>query len=188
MVSQAGDYRTGFIETSRVSQTSSCVWEGEVVSRSKFGFLAALAGCALFAAPSFAVAPSFAAAPLNLAAYRGRVVYLDFWASWCGPCKQSFPWMQSMNDTYARRGLVVLAVDLDRHKHNAARFLAAFKPDFHILYDPSGSLAARYKVQGMPTSLVIDRQGKVRYRHIGFMPADADHYERQVETLLAKKK
>ncbi|HVC00855.1 MAG TPA: TlpA disulfide reductase family protein [Steroidobacteraceae bacterium] len=150
------------------------------MSRSPILLLAGLAGLAL-------ASPPVAATPLHLAAYRGRVVYLDFWASWCGPCKQSFPWMESMSDTYAHRGLVIVAVDLDRHKGAAARFLGEFHPDFQILYDPRGSLAERFKVEGMPTSLVIDRDGKLRYRHIGFVPADADRYESQVKRLLAEK-
>jgi len=128
-----------------------------------------------------------AAAPLDLSAYRGHVVYLDFWASWCGPCKQSFPWMRSMQKTYARRGLVVVAVDLDAHPQDAARFLVQFRPNFRIVYDPSGSLARKFKVAGMPTSLVIGPHGRVRDRHIGFIPADAPQYERQVERLLASK-
>ncbi len=130
---------------------------------------------------------SRAAVPLDLSAYRGHVVYLDFWASWCGPCKQSFPWMRSMQKTYARRGLVVVAVDLDAQPRDAARFLAQFRPNFRIVYDPSGSLARRFEVAGMPTSLVIGPHGRVRGRHIGFIPADATQYERQVEQLLAAK-
>ena len=130
---------------------------------------------------------SHAATALDLGAYRGRVVYLDFWASWCGPCKQSFPWMQSLQSTYGRRGLVVVAVDLDRDRADARRFLARFHPGFRIVYDPSGSLAKRYAVAGMPTTLLIDRRGRVRDRHIGFLPSKAAGYERQVERLLAQK-
>lgn len=141
----------------------------------------ALACLALFAAPSFA------AAPLNLDAYRGHVVYLDFWASWCGPCKQSFPWMQSMADAYAHRGLRIVAVDLDRDKSDADRFLSQFHPGFDIVFNPHGSLAERYRLRGMPTSMLIDRRGKVRFTHIGFRPTDAQAYEDQVKELLAEK-
>ena len=155
------------------------------MSRSKYRCTLALASLAFLAASSFA-APSFAA-PLNLAKYRGRVVYLDFWASWCGPCKQSFPWMEAMKDAYAAKGLAVVAVDLDRDKSDANRFLSQFHPDFDVVYDPKGSLAEHYKVHGMPTSLVIDRTGKLRYTHVGFMPADGAAYERQVKQLLSEK-
>lgn len=131
--------------------------------------------------------PSHAAPALDLGAYQGRVVYLDFWASWCGPCKQSFPWMQSLQSTYGRRGLVVVAVDLDRDRADAKRFLARFHPDFRIVYDPSGSLAQKFAVAGMPTTLLIDRRGRVRERRIGFLPSKAAGYERKVERLLAQK-
>ena len=155
--------------------------KGQEVSRSKFRLAVALAGLALLAAPSFA------AAPLNLAKYRGRVVYLDFWASWCGPCKQSFPWMEAMKDAYAAKGLAIVAVDLDRDRSDADRFLSQFHPGFGVLYDPKGALAEYYKVHGMPTSLVFDRAGKLRYTHVGFMPADGATYERQVKQLLSEK-
>ncbi len=134
-----------------------------------------------------AVAPSFAAAPFSLHAYRGQVVYLDFWASWCGPCKQSFPWMESLKDAYAARGLRVVAIDLDRDKSDADRFLTKFHPDFDVIFDPNGSLAERYRIHGMPTSMLIDRHGTVRFTHIGFRPADAAAYEKQVKVLLAEK-
>ena len=140
-----------------------------------------------FAAFAALAGASHAAPTLDLGAYRGRVVYLDFWASWCGPCKQSFPWMQSLQRTYGRRGLVVIAVDLDRHRADAQRFLARFHPSFRIVYDPSGSFAQKYAVSGMPTTLLIDRGGRVRDRHIGFLPSKAAGYERPVERLLARK-
>lgn len=124
---------------------------------------------------------------LDLAAHRGHVVYLDFWASWCGPCKQSFPWMTSLHDTYAKRGLDVIAVDLDAHRRDADRFVNEFGPDFRIVYDPDGKLAERFKVGAMPTSVVIDRHGRIRYTHTGFTPAQAAHYEQQIERLLDEK-
>src|ERR1700678_2087156 len=94
------------------------------------------------------------AADLDLNAYRGKVVYLDFWASWCGPCKQSFPWMETMKRTYAGQGLEVIAVDLDGDRADADRFLAQFHPTFDVRFDPEGELAEAYKVQGMPSSVL----------------------------------
>ena len=142
---------------------------------------------AAFVALAVFAGPSRAASTLDLGAYRGKVVYLDFWASWCGPCKQSFPWMKSLQHTYGRRGLVVVAVDLDRDRADAQRFLARFHPDFRVVYDPVGALAQKYAVAGMPTTLLIDRRGRVRDRHIGFLPSKAAGYERQVEQLLAQR-
>jgi cytochrome c biogenesis protein CcmG, thiol:disulfide interchange protein DsbE len=126
-------------------------------------------------------------ADVDLSAYRGKVVYLDFWASWCGPCKQSFPWMQAMQDTYRGQGLTVIAVNLDMERADANKFLNRFRPTFEVLFDPKGSLAAIYKVHAMPSSLLIDRHGVTRFTHEGFRPVDAAAYETQVQELLAEK-
>jgi thiol-disulfide isomerase/thioredoxin len=126
-------------------------------------------------------------APLEFDSLRGRVVYVDFWASWCAPCRQSFPWMQTLNDTFERQGLTVVAVNLDRQRGDAERFLAAFRPSFDVRFDPQGTSAERFKVSGMPTSVIIDRKGAVRFTHIGFRPQDREIYEDQVRRLLAEK-
>ena len=126
-------------------------------------------------------------APLDLDGFRGRVVYLDFWASWCGPCRQSFPWMQTMKRTYENQGLTVVAVNLDTDRAAADRFLVQFHPTFDVRFDPSGELAEVYKVQGMPSSVLIDRHGVARFTHVGFRPVDGAVYEAQVRGLLAEK-
>ena len=128
-----------------------------------------------------------AATPLDVQSLLGRVVYLDFWASWCGPCRQSFPWMQRMADTYGSRGLTVLAVDLDADRAPADRFLEQFRPTFEIRFDPKGELPEFYDVKGMPASILIDRYGKRRYSHIGFLPVDAARYEAELRELVAEK-
>jgi len=126
------------------------------------------------------------AGPIDLAALRGRVVYLDFWASWCTPCRQSFPWMESIRKSYQDQGLAVIAVDVDQDRADADRFLAQFHPGFEVLFDPQGSNAEKFKVSGMPTSLIIDRHGVVRYTHVGFWPADAQVAAQQIRELLAE--
>lgn len=128
-----------------------------------------------------------AGAPIDLEAFHGRVVYLDFWASWCVPCRLSFPWMQSMQDAHAADGLTVIAVNVDRERAAADRFLQQFHPQFDVRFDPEGSLAERYDVRGMPASMVIDRHGVVRFTHIGFRPIDGAVYEQQLRDLLAEK-
>lgn len=143
--------------------------------------VALLCLCALWAAPSFA------RTPLDLKDLRGRVVYVDFWASWCTPCRESFPWMRALESTYGRQGLSVIAVDLDHDRADAQRFLRAFRPNFEVIFDPAGTLAERFNVIGMPTSVLIDRQGKIRYVHVGFLLKQRAEYERQVRELLAQK-
>jgi thiol-disulfide isomerase/thioredoxin len=79
-----------------------------------------------------------AASPIDVSEFRGRVLYLDFWASWCAPCQQSFPWMQAMKDAYGAQGLSVVAMNLDQHRPDAERFLARFHPNFDVRFDPQG--------------------------------------------------
>jgi cytochrome c biogenesis protein CcmG, thiol:disulfide interchange protein DsbE len=126
-------------------------------------------------------------ARLDLNAFQGRVVYLDFWASWCGPCRQSFPWMEVLKDTYGPQGLEIVAVNLDRDRADADKFLQQFHPTFDLRFDPEGDLAERFKVQGMPSSMLIDRHGVTRFTHVGFRPVDVRLYEAQVRELLAEK-
>jgi thiol-disulfide isomerase/thioredoxin len=126
-------------------------------------------------------------APLDLSAFQGRVVYLDFWASWCGPCRQSFPWMEMLRDTYGPQGLEVVAVNVDRDRADADKFLRQFPATFDVRFDPEGQIAEHYKVQGMPSSVLIDRHGVTRFTHVGFRPVDARVYEAQIRGLLAEK-
>lgn len=127
------------------------------------------------------------ATPLDLSPLRGRVVYLDFWASWCAPCRQSFPWMDSLQQTYAAQGLSVLAIDVDHDRADAERFLEEFHPHFDVRFDPQGAWAQQFKVTGMPTSLIIDRHGVVRFTHIGFWPAQGAVAAREIRELLDEK-
>jgi thiol-disulfide isomerase/thioredoxin len=132
------------------------------------------------------LAPAQAAEMSELDNLRGRVVYLDFWASWCEPCRQSFPWMQRMKQSYETRGLSIIAVNLDHDRAAADSFLRRLKPDFEIRFDPAGEWAEKFKLRGMPTSVIMDRHGVVRFTHVGFRPADGREYARQIEELLAE--
>jgi len=127
------------------------------------------------------------ASNLDLTAYRGKVVYVDFWASWCAPCKQSFPWLDSLVHTYGASNLVVIGVNVDKNRDQAERFLNETPADFPIVYDPKGQLATVYKVAGMPSGVLIDRTGHVRFQHSGFSEKQKVLYEAQLQTLLAEK-
>lgn len=124
--------------------------------------------------------------PIQLEGYRGHVVYLDFWASWCTPCLESFPWMQTLKTSFERDGLAVIAVNLDRRRADAERFLAKRPTDLDVRFDPQGRMAEAFNVKGMPASVLIDRHGTVRFTHIGFRPVDAPTYEAQLRQLLAE--
>jgi len=121
---------------------------------------------------------------LDLAKWRGQVVLVDFWASWCIPCRESFPWMARMKETYGARGLVVVAVNLDEDPEKAARFLKETPGDFVHVQDSGGKLAEAYGVAVMPSSLVFDREGRPVYRHEGFHREKTAEYEKQLADLL----
>lgn len=128
-----------------------------------------------------------AASPtLDLAAYKGKVVYIDFWASWCGPCRQSFPWMKTMHEKYSKDGLVIVAVNVDQEKPQADAFLKEFSPAFPVLFDSNGVLASQFKVQTMPSSFMLDRNGKPRFKHLGFHENKRADYEKEIHDLLSE--
>jgi thiol-disulfide isomerase/thioredoxin len=124
---------------------------------------------------------------LDLSPYKGRVVYLDFWASWCGPCKLSFPYMQTMTSRYAGSDFVVLAVNLDHDRANADAFLKQVGSRLTVVYDPAGTIARGYAVREMPSSVLIGRDGKVRYVHKGFFLAQTKQYEAHIVELIGEK-
>jgi peroxiredoxin len=95
--------------------------------------------------------------------------------------------MQKMQDTYGRQGLVVIAVDTEKNRKDAEKFLENFHATFDVHFDPKGELAEHFNVQGMPTGLVIDRRGVVRFTHVGFRPIDRAAYENQLRELLNEK-
>lgn len=112
------------------------------------------------------------AGPVSLAALQGRVVYLDFWASWCPPCRQSFPWMDAMLARHGAAGLAVVAVNLDRQRTAAEQFLRAVPSRATIAFDPAGDTPRRFGARAMPSSFVIGRDGRVRLQHDGFRAED----------------
>lgn len=116
--------------------------------------------------------PTAGGAVISLSQLRGKVVYLDFWASWCAPCRQSFPWMGDLHRRLADRGLVVLAVNLDTKSADAQAFLKAVPAPFTVAFDPAGQSPRQYGIKAMPTSVLIGRDGRVKAIHGGFRPSD----------------
>ena len=121
---------------------------------------------------------------LDLEQFRGNVVVVDFWASWCVPCRRSFPWLNRMHDTYADNGLVIIGVNLDMERSEARRFLEEFPPKFRIYYDETKQLAEQFDVVGMPSSYVIGRDGEIVNRHFGFKVKKQDEYEAAIVAAL----
>jgi cytochrome c biogenesis protein CcmG/thiol:disulfide interchange protein DsbE len=140
----------------------------------------------LLVAVVFSFSPLLSVAgDLNLEKHVGKVVVLDFWASWCVPCRRSFPWMNAMQDKYAQDGLVIIAVNVDREVENAAAFLAEYPANFEIVYDPDAVLAKAYDIQVMPSSFVIDRNGETIEQHSGFKVKKQDEYEAVIRSALS---
>ncbi len=139
----------------------------------------------LVAAAAAATTPAAATAPgLDLSAYRGSVVVVDFWASWCTPCRRSIPWLNQMRAQYGDRGLVVIGVNVDKDARDAARFLREVPIEFDVIYDPEGVLAERFAVEGMPSSYVYSRDGELVARHLGFQNSRRSEYEELLSRLL----
>ena len=109
--------------------------------------------------------------------YTGKVVVLDFWASWCVPCRRSFPWLNAMHDRYADQGLVIVGVNLDMERGDAAKFLEEYPARFAIVYDERKALARQFEVVAMPSTYVIGRDGRIAARHMGFKVREQDEYE-----------
>jgi thiol-disulfide isomerase/thioredoxin len=121
---------------------------------------------------------------LDLNRYRGKVVVLDFWASWCVPCRRSIPWLNAMQKKYADQGLVIVGINVDEERKDAERFLAETPSTFEIIYDAAGTLPAQYGVSAMPSSFVFDRKGQLVARHLGFQNAKREEYEATLRKLL----
>jgi cytochrome c biogenesis protein CcmG/thiol:disulfide interchange protein DsbE len=124
---------------------------------------------------------SLAGKPLAIDDYRGKVVLLDVWASWCVPCKQELPMLDDMAKRLRGDDIEVLAVSIDQERANLVQFLKA-RPRWSltIAHDPKGTIADRLAPEKMPTSYIIDRAGTIRYVNVGFEPADAAVIERRL--------
>ncbi len=135
-------------------------------------------------APDFTLPTIPGNGEISLSSLKGRVVYLDFWATWCPPCRKSFPWMDEMQSEYGDAGLTIIAVSIDSNKTLAKRFVDQMEPGFTVAHDAKGRVAKKYKVNAMPTSYLIDREGRIVSQHIGFRKSDGDKLEEQIEDLL----
>ena len=127
-----------------------------------------------------------AAPPPALEPVEGKVVWVDFWASWCVPCRRSFPWLNTMHRKYGSAGLQIIAVNLDKDRALADGFLAEVPAEFALRFDPSADLAKAYGVQAMPSSFLIDADGKVLASHFGFKTAETADYERAIAAALER--
>ncbi len=124
--------------------------------------------------------------PVALGALRGKVLLVDFWASWCAPCRESFPWFAQLHEELASRGLQVVAISLDQDRAEAERFLTTFPAPFTLLFDPDAKTGPLFALPAMPTSFVVGRDGMVRTRHAGFRERDRATLRAEIEAALAE--
>jgi len=120
----------------------------------------------------------------DLGALHAKAIYVDFWASWCTPCRKSFPFMSDLQRRYADRGLVVLAVNVDAERRDADDFLAHYPAGFTVLFDGKGDAATQFGVKGMPSSYLVGADGVIRNVHMGFREETPAAVEAELETLL----
>jgi len=119
--------------------------------------------------------------------YKGKLIYLDFWASWCGPCRKSLPILNEIRSQYASQGFEVIAINVDENLNDALKFLDKYPVDYPILLDPTGKSPQAYKVKGMPTAYLIDEKGTIIYKHIGFKTKDRKKIEQLINEHIASR-
>jgi len=156
--------------------------------------IAAFAAALLLCVPALAGAPGAAAPQFSLAArgghnvslaqYKGQVVMINFWASWCGPCRQEMPLLEGIYKKYNKLGFTMLGVNVEPDSNAANAWLKETPVSFPILYDTESKVSKLYDVAGMPTSVIIDRAGKVRLIHRSYRPGDENEYLDSIRSLI----
>ena len=124
---------------------------------------------------------------INLEKLKGKVVYLDFWASWCAPCRKSFPWMNNIHSRFDSNKFTIIAVNLDTSKADAKKFLQSVPAKFDIAYDPDGTVAEKYHLKAMPSSYLIDKRGNLVFAHKGYRESETAEIEEKIHQLINSK-
>jgi cytochrome c biogenesis protein CcmG/thiol:disulfide interchange protein DsbE len=139
----------------------------------------------------WAVEPGQALPALNLTevqATKGQYIYIDYWASWCGPCRQSFPWMNALQAKLGPKGLKVVAVNVDAKRSDADKFLTHTPAQFTVAFDPQGESAKKLAIKTMPTSLLVSPDGTVLFVHLGFRTEEAVQLEGRILSMMGSAK
>lgn len=165
-------------------------WLANILLLSTLGLLscsslhAAEVGQALSACPLTKLSNS--AQPVELKSFSGKVLYIDFWASWCPPCAKSFPFLNELQQQYAQQGLQVIGINLDEEPEDAEKFLVQFPAKFTLASDLTKQCAENLGVAAMPSSYLIDRKGVIRHIHLGFRAGETEELRTLVKQLLAE--
>ncbi len=121
---------------------------------------------------------------VRLSEYRGQVVLINFWASWCGPCRQEFPLLDELHQKYQPMGFTVFGVNVEQERELADKVLREIPVTFPILFDDQNEVSEEYDVDAMPATVLVDRSGEIRFMHRGYKPGYEDLYEKQVRALI----
>lgn len=121
---------------------------------------------------------------IKLSELRGEVVMINFWASWCGPCRQEMPLLDALYKKYKDYGFTLLGINVDENNEAAIKLLSQIPVSFPILFDPQSSVTELYDVDAMPSTILVDRDGKMRFLHRGYKPGYEKHYDDQVKALV----
>lgn len=121
---------------------------------------------------------------LRLSEHRGEVVMINFWASWCGPCRQEMPILDELQQRYSKAGFTVLGVNVEQDNTTAVKLLKGMDLSFPILFDPTSKVSEMYDVSAMPSTVMVDRDGNMRYLHRGYKPGYEDQYREQIRELI----
>ena len=130
--------------------------------------------------------PDQAGDQVKLSELKGKVVLIDFWASWCSPCRQEMPILEELHKKYVEQGLVIIGVNIDTNAKKMNNFLRGTPASFRIVHDRKLTVAAKYEPPTMPSSYLVARDGKIRYLHEGFRKKDAGPLEERIKALLAE--
>jgi len=139
------------------------------------------------ALPKCALRSIDGARAIDLGEFKGKVLYLDFWASWCGPCAKSFPFMNQLHHELGDKDLVLIGINLDENPEDAKAFLAQYPAGFTMAVDPGEQCARLFDVKAMPSSYLIGRDGVIRHVHLGFRADEGKELRELVNKLLAEK-
>ncbi len=147
--------------------------------------LSALFSISAFAeeAPDFTL-PANSGENLRLAELRGNVVMLNFWASWCGPCRQEMPLLDAMSQRYSAAGFTLLGIDVEEDNTDALKIIKDLKISYPILFDTENKVSKLYSVETMPTTVMVDKKGQIRYVNHGYKPGDENKYRDQIRELI----
>jgi peroxiredoxin len=145
--------------------------------------VSSMVGASSALAPSFAL-PSRSGDTVSLTQLKGKVVMLNFWASWCGPCRQEMPLLEQMHKRYSALGFTLVGVNVDANSKDAEDWLSKTPVTFPVLFDRESKVSAMYDVKAMPSTVFIDRKGNVRYLHKGYKVGDEGEYLNQIRALL----